>query len=307
MPSDQNSATITDTSTLGGPTFLGIGVPKGASTWLYDLLLQHPDARLAPITEVHFFDRDEYFNRGLEWYLGQFPGEPEWQSFKALGEVTPTYLYCDEPRVQYIADNLPNLNKFICTFRNPIDRCYSLYKYYRRLGYYDIDLSFEGFLDHQIYGIDSAIGQSLYGKHLANWLKVYNKDQFLFLFFEEIFQDIDTSKQQIADFLDLDAARFPANAGMKTVNANFSPRFPKGYAFAIRAGRKLRDMNLYGLERGLRKLGIKELFSQKKSGVQKAEHMSADTRLRLKETFAADVHLLEKSIGRKIQAWKDFA
>lgn len=307
MPSEQNSPSTTDTPSLGGPTFLGIGVPKGASTWLYDLLLQHPDTRLAPITEVHFFDRDEYFNRGLEWYLGQFPGEPERQSFQAIGEITPTYLYCDESRIQYIADNLPDVNKFICTFRNPIDRCYSLYKYYRRLGYYDSDLTFEGFLDHQIYGINSAIGQSLYGKHLSNWLNVYNKDQFLFLFFEEIFQDVETSRQQIADFLGLDAKKFADSAGEKAVNENFSPKFPKAYAFAVRAGRKLRDMNLYGLERVLRKLGIKELFSQKKNGLQKAERMSADTRLRLKETFAADVRLLEKLIGRKVPAWKDFA
>jgi len=306
MQTDQIAHRPSGDPALPGPLFLGIGVPKGASTWLYDLLGQHPDVKLAPPREVHFFDREEYFARGLDWYAKLFPAAPEWNSFKAIGEITPTYFYCDEQRIEYIANNLPEINKFICIFRNPIDRCYSHYKFAKRVGEIQSNLTFEDFLGD--YG-DSCIGirHSFYAKSASNWLDQYNDDQFLNMIFEEIFQDIDAAKRQIADFLGLDASRFPDNAGEQAVNKDFAPRFPKAYAFAVKAGKKLRDTNLYGVESALRKLGIKRLLAKNKTAPQAPERMQPDTRQRLTETFSADVQQLEKTMGRNISAWKDFA
>ena len=49
------------------PTFLGIGVQRGGSTWLHTLLTSHPDVYLPTRRkEVRFFDRD--YERGLKWY-----------------------------------------------------------------------------------------------------------------------------------------------------------------------------------------------------------------------------------------------
>ena len=54
------------------PTFLGIGVPRAGSTWLYRLMESHPAIWVPPQrTEVHFFDR--YFDRGFDWYAQFFP------------------------------------------------------------------------------------------------------------------------------------------------------------------------------------------------------------------------------------------
>jgi hypothetical protein len=38
------------------PRFLGIGVPKAASTWLYHNLRLHPEIWMPPVKELHFFD-----------------------------------------------------------------------------------------------------------------------------------------------------------------------------------------------------------------------------------------------------------
>ncbi|MFW6275337.1 MAG: hypothetical protein ACOC2M_01735 [bacterium] len=39
-----------------GPTFLGIGVQKSATTWLAHMLREHPDIFIPPAKEIHFFD-----------------------------------------------------------------------------------------------------------------------------------------------------------------------------------------------------------------------------------------------------------
>jgi hypothetical protein len=57
------------------PTFLGIGVPKAGSTWLYETLAAHPHIWVTPNErEVHFFDR-YYEDRRLSWYEQFFPNE----------------------------------------------------------------------------------------------------------------------------------------------------------------------------------------------------------------------------------------
>lgn len=38
------------------PDFVGIGAQKAGTTWLYDMLAQHPSVWLPPMKEVHFFD-----------------------------------------------------------------------------------------------------------------------------------------------------------------------------------------------------------------------------------------------------------
>lgn len=38
------------------PDFLGIGAPRAATTWLYNVLSTHPDIWLPPIKELHYFD-----------------------------------------------------------------------------------------------------------------------------------------------------------------------------------------------------------------------------------------------------------
>ncbi len=43
------------------PSFLGIGAPQSGSTWLYRQLDTHPDIWLAPVKEIHYFDRQSRF------------------------------------------------------------------------------------------------------------------------------------------------------------------------------------------------------------------------------------------------------
>lgn len=45
--------------------FVGIGVQKGGTSTLHDILKQHAEIFLPAIKESHFFDLTENYNKGL--------------------------------------------------------------------------------------------------------------------------------------------------------------------------------------------------------------------------------------------------
>jgi hypothetical protein len=301
MNKEQTVSAPATESNFGSRMFLGIGVPKGATTWLYDLLATHPEAWLAKRIEVHFFDRESNFRHGLNWYRDLFPSLTDWKKYKALGDITPSYLYCSTARIEYIRDQLPGINKFICIVRNPIDRTYSHYNYIKRLGKLPADVQFDEFLqDHK-----GTVDQGLYSKHISRWLELYDREKFLILVFEEVFQDVEKAKQQICDFLNLDYSKFNTQAGTKKSNAQFSPKFPKTYAMAVRVMKLMNDYGLFPLVYRLKKLGINSLFSTRKKD-EKSDPMSPATRQKLTAAFTDDVRTLEIILDRKISSGKDF-
>ena len=74
------------------PTFIGIGAQKCASTWIYDILKDHPDVALSELKEVDFFSYK--YDHGLQWYENNF-SEAGTQS--VIGEISPSYFH--EPAV----------------------------------------------------------------------------------------------------------------------------------------------------------------------------------------------------------------
>ena len=72
------------TARSGGPDFIGIGVQKCGTTWIGDILEQHPSV-LFRRKEVNFFVR--HFHRGYGWYHQWFVDRGE----RLAGEITPNY------------------------------------------------------------------------------------------------------------------------------------------------------------------------------------------------------------------------
>jgi hypothetical protein len=50
-------------STRNGPDFIGIGMQKAGTGWLYDQLATHHQVTMPPIKEMHFFDRGFNFQK----------------------------------------------------------------------------------------------------------------------------------------------------------------------------------------------------------------------------------------------------
>ena len=106
------------------PNFVGLGVQRGGTTWVYQCLREHPQVFVPPAKELHFFDT--HFDRGVAWYESQFTPEPQHQ---AVGEITPNY-FTSELAVQRIVETIPDARFFI-VLREPVSRAFSAYQLFR--------------------------------------------------------------------------------------------------------------------------------------------------------------------------------
>lgn len=121
---------------MNGPTFIGIGGQKCASTWLASCLARHPDIFVHPKKEIKYFNEktqdfapNTNFDQPAQWYLSHFEGTDR---FTARGEFTPDYL-TSESAPQRIHQMLGEV-KILCIVRNPVDRLRSHIRHCIRRG-----------------------------------------------------------------------------------------------------------------------------------------------------------------------------
>lgn len=109
------------------PNFLYVGPDKAGSSWLHETLIKHPDVYLTPAKDLYFFDR--YFDRGMEWYAGQFRAA---RDEKVVGEVCQDYLFHPDA-AERIRASLGDVRIMVC-LRDPVERAWSSYLYMRKHG-----------------------------------------------------------------------------------------------------------------------------------------------------------------------------
>ena len=201
------------------PSFLVIGAQKCATTWLSRNIGQHPDSFVPTIDEIHFFNRQANYQKGIEWYQAQFPG---YSGQKAVGEFTPNYLWISEDDRE-ITENNHNYNipklvkqhypdiKLIVSLRNPVKRAISSYHHQIRKRRVHPSSSI---LDvaHQ-HGI---LSMGFYDVHLKKWFEYFDRDSFLILIMEEdIIQNCEATLKKVYEFIGVDSNFVPNNAGKK--------------------------------------------------------------------------------------------
>jgi hypothetical protein len=83
-------------------------------------LSRHPEIFIPDEKELHFFDREAHWSRGIDWYLDQFlPG----RDVPVLGEASTSYMVYPHA-VRRMAEIVPAA-RLIVQLRNPVDRAYS--------------------------------------------------------------------------------------------------------------------------------------------------------------------------------------
>lgn len=110
------------------PNFLYIGPDKAGSSWLHEILLQHPQVFLTEAKDLYFFDR--YYDRGIDWYRTQFRRATA--QHKVVGEVCQDYLFHPEA-AKRIRNDLGAV-RLMVTLREPAARAYSSYLYMLKHG-----------------------------------------------------------------------------------------------------------------------------------------------------------------------------
>ena len=76
------------------PDFVIIGAQKSGTTWLGARLAEQPAIFLPRPFEVHFFDRNDNYAKGRDWYSGHFSAAP---ADTLVGEKTPDYFWATRP------------------------------------------------------------------------------------------------------------------------------------------------------------------------------------------------------------------
>ena len=132
------------------PGFLIVGAQRCGTTSLFKTLSQHPGV-LPPAYHkgVHYFDTD--YRRGMNWYLGHFPGSGKAKAVRQqlgvrgiTGESSPYYMF--HPLAgQRIAKELPSV-KLLVLLRDPVERAYSAHSHELARGY-ETESSFERALE----------------------------------------------------------------------------------------------------------------------------------------------------------------
>jgi len=180
-----------------GPDFVGVGIQKSGTTWLGDILNQHPDVLIRE-KELNFFTH--HFHRGYRWYHDWFRDKQG----RIAGEITVSYIMTPRPepcRLQYypkwnprpamafwrtrpsardeLRARYPGLKVF-AMFRNPIDRTWSHYWYWRnrkeRLGKRSVPFE-RMFADNGRWIRDHG----MYADHLSRWREAF-PDMGVFLY-----------------------------------------------------------------------------------------------------------------------------
>jgi hypothetical protein len=140
---------ILNSKNLDEPDFIGIGVQRSGTTWAADILKQHPEICIHK-KEISFFVQN--FHKGYKWYSQFFANKGK----QIAGEITVSYMITPRPQPDKkefypkwnprrslffwrkqpsardeILQHFPQ-TKIFAIFRNPVDRAWSHYWYWRR-------------------------------------------------------------------------------------------------------------------------------------------------------------------------------
>ena len=186
------------------PQCIIIGVRKGGTRALLEFLDLHPGVQ-AQKQEMHFFDNDDNYARGIEWYRKKMP----WSySDQITIEKTPAYFVEDSvpQRIHHMNSSI----KILIILRDPIERVVSDYTqiHSTKLAKGRYHESFEELVIDQDTGeIDKTykpIRRSIYHRHMERWLRYFDLSQFHIVSGENLVRDPSAELTKVESFLGLE-------------------------------------------------------------------------------------------------------
>jgi hypothetical protein len=210
------------------PNFAIVGAQKSGTKTLHHTLARHPEVFM-PVEpeEIHFFDLEENYARGMEWYEALFAGR---RDEPRVGQTSPLYMY-EPSAIERLARAIPEI-RIIAILRNPVDRAYSHYWHEVRYGWesgtFEAALLSEpdrmkrlGAIARRRY---SYFGRGCYVSQVERLFETFGRDRVLVLFNETLSEDPASVHAKVADFLAIDPARFSAPSAGPRLNSAMRPR-----------------------------------------------------------------------------------
>jgi len=292
------------------PTFIGVGAPKTATTFLDQCLKEHPDIFMPVSKEPHYFSY--FYDKGLDEYLKFFNGA---ESYACRGEISTTY-FTHQETPKRIRDLLPEI-KIILSVRNPAEQVYSLFWQIKRNNFHqtkdnDINISFSDALKKYP---DMLLEPARYYTHLKHWLEYFDKSQIHIIFHDDVKSDARAVLTKLYEFLGVSplVGLEHLKSSNKQILGGVTPRSERiGNIYsAVFVG-----LNNYifmpmkkhiGYKNALwlkDKLKIRELLGKVffKKGYPEIE---PEARSFLLEFFESEISGLESLTGRDLSTWKN--
>jgi hypothetical protein len=179
------------------PNFLYVGPDKAGSSWLHEVLMKHPDVYLTPAKDLYYFDR--YYDRGLEWYAGQFRDATDQE---VVGEVCQDYLF--HPRAAERIHRDLGLPRVMVSLRDPVERAWSSWLYMRKMG--------EGpdTFGEALRRRPELLEHGRYATGLDRFLEMWPRELVHVAVFDDLAADPQGYLDGVTDFLDVDKLSLPA-------------------------------------------------------------------------------------------------
>uniref|UniRef100_A0A8B9SMI4 Sulfotransferase n=1 Tax=Anas platyrhynchos TaxID=8839 RepID=A0A8B9SMI4_ANAPL len=168
---------------------------------LLEMLSLHPDIAAAE-SEVHFFDWEDHYRNGLQWYVNQMPF-----SYPHQITVEKTPAYFTSPKVPERVYNMNQSMRLLLILRDPSERVLSDYTqvFYNHMQKHKPYPSIEQFLikDGELNVDYKAINRSLYYIHMQNWLKYFPLDHIHIVDGDKLIKDPFPEIEKVERFLKL--------------------------------------------------------------------------------------------------------
>lgn len=277
--------------------FLGIGVQKAATTWLFQCLKEHPEIRGAKVRlnkELNFFNHN--YVKGYAWYHRRFTFGP-WK----VGEYSPLYFQDKNVPARVYRYN-PDI-KLILSLRNPVDRAYSQHRHEIRRD--RIPESLYRFGEALKYN-PTYIGQGKYATHLECWLKFFDLHKIHIILYDEISSQPAAVLRELFAFLDVDSDFQPSLLKKKE---NVAHRYRSRALFRLMS-RASKWLHRYVGRRGIAMIRATKIPSRLRTfnEVEFVETLvpplSEDELKYLRNEFNDDIERLETLVGKDLAHWK---
>lgn len=275
----------------GLPSFFVIGPPRTGTSWLHSLLSECAWLPY-PTKETRYFDK--YFDRGLVWYTSHYRKNGNGTDRK-VGEVAPTY-FASSKACERIAQLIPHA-KVVCTFRNPVDRIWSLYRLKRAYGM--IRWNF----DEALVRDPELMESSRYAFHLKKWTQAFGSEQVMVTVHDDIQADPQSYLDKLVDFIGVPRLKLlPTHQPHVLTSANMTE--PRHY-YWTRGATLLADWSkarrLDSIVAAAKRWGALNIFL---GGGPSFVELSSGQRTRLRALFRPEIDLLEVMLNRDLSSWK---
>ena len=202
--------------------FFIVGAPKSGTTSLFHYLNRHPQVVMSSQKEPNYFSYNAIHEQGMYYDNNSINTLDKYESLflqkenMLYGEASVSYLFYDN-----VAEDIKKYNpnsKIIIMLRNPIERAFSHYLMDYRLGL--ISDSFENIITkkskhknaHLFY--QQYIEVSKYSMQIQRYLDFFEKDNILFIDYEDFKNNVLETVDQVYNFLKI-STKFDADINTK--------------------------------------------------------------------------------------------